>query len=68
MNIRNIPPIMSRKEVQEILRIGKNNVLKLIHSGELEAFVINRSYRITRESLWEYIQNNYYIPGKENIK
>lgn len=52
-----IPPIMTRKEAQEILRVSKGTILKLIQSGELEAFRINNSYRITRENLIEYIKN-----------
>ena len=52
-----IPPIMTRKEAQEILRVSKGTILKLIQSGELEAFRINKSYRITREELMDYLKS-----------
>lgn len=53
---RNIPPIMTFNEAKTILRIGKNSLLSLIHSGELEAVKIAGRWKITRESLIEYIQ------------
>ena len=56
----NIPPVMTRKEVQKILRTSKATVLKLINSGELEAFTIGNSYRITREALFEYMRSSHF--------
>lgn len=53
---RNIPPIMTFNEAKTILRIGKNSLLSLIHSGEFEAVKIAGRWKITRESLIEYIQ------------
>ena len=53
---RNIPPIMTFNEAKTILRIGKNSLLSLIHSGELEAVKIAGRWKITREALIEYIQ------------
>ena len=53
---RNIPPIMTFNEVKTILRIGKNSLLYLIHSGELEAVKIAGRWKVTREALIEYIQ------------
>ena len=53
---RNIPPIMTFNEAKTILRIGKNSLLSLIHSGELEAVKIAGRWKNTREALIEYIQ------------
>lgn len=53
-----IPPIMTRKEAQEILRVSKGTILKLIQSGELESFKIGKQYRLTRLSVLEYIKYN----------
>lgn len=52
-----IPPIMTRKEAQEILRVSKGTILKLIQSGELEAFKLGKNYRITKESLIDFLNS-----------
>ena len=51
-----IPAIMTRSDVQKILKVSKGTVLKLIQSGELEAFRLGNSYRVTREALMNYIE------------
>lgn len=53
--MKEIPAVMTRSEVQKILKISKGTVLKLIQNGELEAFRIGNSYRITREAMMSYI-------------
>lgn len=55
-----IPVIMSCKECQKIMRIGKTTLLKLIHSGEIEAFRVGRRWKIPRESVIEYIKYKLY--------
>lgn len=44
-----IPEIMTFKECQKILKVGKNTLLDLIHTNQLEAFKVG--------SRWKY-QNN----------
>lgn len=51
-----IPEIMTVKECQNILKIGKNTLLELIHSGEIEAFRIGNRWKIPKESVVEYIK------------
>ena len=46
-----IPPIMTFKECQQILHIGKNNLLAMLHDGRLQGFRIGSQWRITREEL-----------------
>lgn len=53
----NIPPVMTFSECKSILKIGKNTLLSLLHSGELDGFMIGKRWRITRESLIDYINN-----------
>ena len=55
-------------EVADVLRINRNQVYNLIHSGELKAFEI-KSLRVTEEDLNEFISSrkNVYSEtlGKE---
>jgi len=55
-NFSDIPAIMTFSEARSVLKIGRNKMLWLIHSGELPAFRIGNRWRITRENLIEYIQ------------
>lgn len=51
----NIPPIMTFSECRSILKIGKNTLLDLLHSDQLDGFMIGKRWRITRESLIDYV-------------
>ncbi len=59
MNIymNDIPPVMTRKEAQEI---SKNTILELLQNGYLDSFKIKGRYRITREALIEFITKSIY--------
>lgn len=51
-----IPDIMTFKECQKLLKVGKNTLLNLIHSGEIDAFRIGNRWKITKESIIEYVK------------
>ncbi|SHK08898.1 helix-turn-helix domain-containing protein [Anaerotignum lactatifermentans] len=57
MTTYDIPVIMTFSECQKILRVGKNTLLDLLHSGKLEGFRIGNRWRITRDSLVEYVNH-----------
>ena len=52
----NIPEIMTLKECQQILKVGKNTILELIHSGTISAFKIGNRWKIKKEDLVEFIR------------
>ena len=52
-----IPEIMTFKECQQFLKIGKNTLLDLIHNREIEAFKIGNRWKIPKESVVEFIQH-----------
>ena len=54
---RNIPEIMTFKECQQLLKIGKNTLLDLIHNGELDAFKIGNRWKITKEAVSDFINH-----------
>ena len=51
-----IPDIMTFKECQKLLKVGKNTLLDLIHSGEIEAFKIGNRWKITKDSIVDYLK------------
>lgn len=57
MTTHDIPVIMTFSECQKILRVGKNTLLDLLRSGKLEGFRIGNRWRITRDSLVEYVNH-----------
>lgn len=57
--IRNIPPIMTRKDLQEILQTSKNTALELLQTEQIDSFMIKGRYRITRDALISYIEHSH---------
>ena len=53
------PDILTFKECQTILKIGKNTLLNLIHEGEIEAFRIGNLWKIPKVSIIEFVQNRF---------
>ena len=55
-NFSDIPAIMTFSEARAVLKIGRNKMLWLIHSGEIQAFRVGNRWRVTRENLIDYIE------------
>lgn len=51
-----IPEIMTFKECQKILKVGKNTLLDLIHTNQVEAFKVGNRWKIPKQSVIEFIQ------------
>ena len=51
-----IPEIMTFKECQKILKVGKNTLLDLIHTNQVEAFKVGSQWKIPKQSVIEFIQ------------
>ena len=54
--LNNTKDILTLKELQELLHIGKNTALKLVQSGEIEAFRVGNRCRVMRQSVMKYIK------------
>lgn len=50
------PDLLTRKQAQELLHVGKNTILTLINDGYLPAMIIANSYRIKKDDLIEFIE------------
>ena len=51
-----IPEIMTLKECQEILKVGKNTMLELLHTNQIEGFKIGSRWKIPKESVVEFLR------------
>lgn len=49
------PDILTFKECQELLKIGKNTLLDLLHNEEIEGFKIGTRWKIPKAAVLEYI-------------
>ena len=49
------PEILTLKQCQEILQIGKNLMLFLVHNEEIPAFRVGKQWRIRKSDLERYI-------------
>ena len=45
-------------DVCQMLNIGKNNAYRLLKEGKLHAFKIGRIWKISRQSVIEYVNHN----------
>lgn len=53
---KNIPDIMTFKECQSLLKVGKNTLLSLLHNGNIDAFKIGSRWKIPKEAVLEYLK------------
>ena len=53
---KKIPEVMTFRECCELLRVGKNTMLDLLHSRVIEGFRIGNRWRIPKESVIEFIE------------
>jgi excisionase family DNA binding protein len=50
-------------EVAAMMRVSKMTVYRLVHSGELPAVRVGRSFRVREEDAHEYLKNSFYNAG-----
>ena len=51
-----IPEIMTLKECQHILKVGKNTMLELLHTNQIDGFKIGSRWKIPKESIVEFLR------------
>jgi excisionase family DNA binding protein len=52
-----VPEIMTLSEAAGYMRVGEEDVLAVIQSGELKAKKIGTSYRISKKAIDEYLSS-----------
>ena len=50
-------------EVAAMMRVSKMTVYRLVHSGELPAVRVGRSFRVTEDDVNEYLRKSFYNAG-----
>ena len=50
-------------EVASMMRVSKMTVYRLVHSGELAAVQVGRSFRIRESDAHKYLSASYYHAG-----
>ena len=55
---RDYPDIVSVKQLQEMLHIGKNRALELLHSRQISYIRIGYVFKIPKMNVIEFINNN----------
>jgi excisionase family DNA binding protein len=50
-------------EVATIMRVSKMTVYKLVHSGELEAIRVGRSFRVPEPAVSHYLRGTFIAAG-----
>ena len=53
--LNNTKDILTLKELQELLHIGKNTALQLVQSGDIEGFRVGKQWRVMKESIVKYM-------------
>lgn len=53
------PDILTFQECQELLKVGKNTLLDLLHNNDIEAFKIGNRWKIPKAAVLEYICHRY---------
>lgn len=56
----NLPDLLTRKETQKVLCVGKNTILNLIHAKKLPAIIIGGRLKIRKDDLIDFIDNSLY--------
>ena len=50
-------------EVASKMSVSKMTVYRLVHSGELPALRVGRSFRVTEDDVNEYLRKSFYDVG-----
>lgn len=57
------PKFLTIAEVASVMRVSKMTVYRLVHSGELPAVRVGRSFRVTEDDVNEYLRKSFYSAG-----
>lgn len=58
--LEQFPDILTVKDLQKILSIGRSKAYSILHSGELQYMTIGRQTRIPKKYLLDYLRKMSY--------
>ncbi len=50
-------------EVASVMRVSKMTVYRLVHSGDLPAVRVGRSFRVPEDDVHEYLRKSFFQTG-----
>ena len=50
-------------EVAELMRVSKMTVYRLVHSGEIPAVRVGRSFRVPEKAVHDYLRDAFFAAG-----
>jgi excisionase family DNA binding protein len=50
-------------EVASVMRVSKMTVYRLVHSGELPAVRVGRSFRVSEDDVNDYLRSSFFNAG-----
>ena len=56
--LQKYPPVLSVKDLEDILRISHNTAYALVRSGQIHSVRTGRSYRIPINAVVDYLKKN----------
>jgi excisionase family DNA binding protein len=56
-------PFLTVAEVAGLMRVSKMTVYRLVHSGELPAVRVGRSFRVPSKAVHDYLETSYFDVG-----
>ncbi len=59
-----LPDLLTRAEAQEVLKIGKGTMLKLIHEGSIPSHIIAGRFRIEKNDLIDFINRSQFYSNQ----
>lgn len=57
------PDFLTVAEVAALMRVSKMTVYRMVHSGELPAVRVGRSFRVRTQVVHTYLESAYYDAG-----
>lgn len=58
------PRFLTVAEAAVLLHVSKMTIYRLVHTGDLVAIQVGRSFRIPEQSLRDYIQESEVVPDE----
>ncbi|MBA2573492.1 MAG: helix-turn-helix domain-containing protein [Actinomycetota bacterium] len=55
--------LLTVAEVAAAMRVSKMTVYRLVHSGELPALRVGKSFRVSQDAVNEYLRKSFYQAG-----
>ena len=56
MGLENLPEILTVQQLADFLQVGTQTIKRAIKAGRLEAFKVNRDWRIEKEAVIQWVK------------